>query len=618
MSGYAGIVRIGEGERQKAEDALCVGKMARAITFRGPDAQMVWERPGVHFCFSFLKTGPAPQIGKQPCSLDGQVWLLGDVRLDGREELIRQLEQQGEKVEITAADEALILHTFHAFGEDGIAKLDGDFSFVLWDERSKKLSGFRDLTGAKPLFYSVSDGALSISNTMEALRASPGFDEALDENFLGDYLVASWCPEPERTVYRQIRRLPPGYLLEFSGDGLRIRCVAQLPIEDLLVYKQEDEYIEHYRDLLHRAVKDRLPHEMSVVFMSGGLDSAAVAAEANRISVNPGARSGVRAQTIDYRPLFDDQEGEEARRVAEYLKIPFELLHGGGCEPFSGWDVAGFPMPEPRHEPFQTLHVERHSKAAANARVALSGDGGDDVLLGQGWPYLRYLLSKGKWISAFGAVGRHIWNNGTLPVLGLGIRSRIQNRFGGRNEPEPFPEWIAEDFEKRLNLRERFEELQLKPASEHPTHPWAYAMLKGPFWPSVLEGEDAAWSGVALETRAPLLDTRMIRYLLRLPAFPWCMNKHLVRRAMKDALPKETLERPKTPLAQDPLALQVEQRKWTPAAPREFSGLLQEIVDVRRLGNCLQRSSRDALYANLRPVSFERWLKSVEMKRGIQ
>ena len=617
MSGYAGIVRPGSGEADTNDDARRIKKMAEAIAYRGPDAQNIWSHHDVHFCFSLLKTGPAPQSKTQPCSPDGRVWLLGDVRLDGREELFRRLEQSGEKVEQTISDEELLVHLFQIFGEAGVAALDGDFSFVLWDSRKKKLSGFRDLTGGKGLFYCASRGALSFSNTLDALRAAPGFDGTLDENFLGDYLLASWCPDPGRTVYKQIRRLPPGHALEFSAEGLKVRRVVQLPIEEVIRYGSGEEYVEHYREILHLAVKDRLANGTNVVFMSGGLDSTTVAAEANRTRTKRIGDGTVCAQTVDYKPLFDDKEGEEAQRVADYLRIPFEVLHGGHYEPFSGWDAPDFPMPEPRHEPLLAFHLEQHRRAAAVARVALSGDGGDDVLAAHAWPYLRYSLRQGNIVEAVAAIAGHVWNTRKLPVLGLGIRSRIASRLRPGRKPEKFPEWINEDFEKRLKLRERFKELQKKTESEHPTHPGPYAMLTGPFWPNVLEGEDAAWSGAALETRAPLLDRRMVRYLLRLPAVPWCMDKQLVRRAMKGELPKETLERRKSPLAQDPFELHIFEKKWSPL-PLLENAWIKEMVDIRRLETCLELNSREAFNENLRPVSLGRWLKSVEMKRGIQ
>ena len=619
MSGYAGLVRPGSGD-SATEDARSAEQMAKVIAFRGPDAQSIWSHPDVYFCFSFLKTGPAPQSATQPCSLDARTWLLGDVRLDGREDLLRRFEERGEKIESSISDEELVLHVFQIFGENGIAALDGDFSFVLWDAREKKLAGFRDLTGSKSFFYFEGNGIFAFSNTMDALRFSPGFDGTFDENFLGDYLIASWCHDPERTVYKQIRRLAPGHMLEFSAEGLSVRRIVEFPIEEAIEYKRQEEYVEHYRELLHFVVKDRLPEKPCVVFMSGGLDSTTVAAEANKTWTKRFGGGSVEALTIDYRPLFDDHEGEEAQRVADHLGIRLQILSGGKCEPFAAWKNPTLSMPEPQNEAFFALHVEKHRRAAAKARVALSGDGGDDVLLGQAWPYLRHWMKRRRFFKAAGAVLSHVWNTRSLPVLGLGIRSGIQNRFGRRPSHKLFPEWILPEFEKRLNLRERFETLQERPNSKHPTHPGPYSLLTGPFWPSVLESEDAAWSGLAFESRAPLLDRRMVRYLLRLPVMPWCMDKNLVRQAMRGTLPQETLKRAKAPLAKDPLQVWIKQRNWSPLPLLETMNinLLQMIVNKGKLESALRASNLETIYENLRPLTLEWWLKSVEMNSRIQ
>lgn len=620
MSGFAGLIRLGSGEAAPAEDAQRIDKMAQSIACRGPDAQNNWSHPDVHFCFSFLKTGPAPQSPTQPCSLDGRIWLLGDIRLDGRDELLLRFEKRGEKVEASISDEELVLHMFQIFGENGVAALDGDFSFILWDTRKKKLTGFRDLTGSKPIFYFANESVFAFSNTLDALRHAPSFNGKLDEVFLGDYLIASWCRDLGRTVYQQIRRLPPGHIVETSPDGLCVRRVSEFPREEPLEYARPEDYIEHYRELLHGAVKDRLPERPCVVFMSGGLDSTTVAAEANRTWTKRFGGGSIAALTIDYQPLFDDPEGEEAQRVANHLGISNELLKGGEFEPFAGWEDLALFMPEPQNEPFFALQVEKHRRAATKARVALSGDGGDDVLLGQAWPYLKSLLKRGRFLRAGGALLNHLWSERKLPVLGLGIRSGIQNRIGRQPSRETFPQWILPDFEKRLSLRERFAELQKRPNSDHPAHPWPYSMLSGPFWPSILEGEDAAWSGVALEARAPLLDRRMVRYLLRLPAMPWCMDKHLVRQAMRGILPQETLKRPKAPLLKDPLLVWIEQRGWSPLPLLENVNvnLLEEMVDRRKLESALGPSNGEAIYENLRPITLGWWLKSVEMSRRIQ
>lgn len=143
-------------------------------------------------------------------------------------------------------------------------------------------------------------------------------------------------------------------------------------------------------------------------------------------------------------------------------------------------------------------------------------------------------------------------------------------------------------------------------------------MLSGAFWPNVLEGEDAAWSGVPVEARAPLLDRRMTRFLLRLPAIPWCMDKQLVRRAMIGRLPEETLSRPKAPLAEDPVLLHIRKKQWRPQTAEKLSPVILEMVDCGRLANCVQDENADEALSFLRPVTLDGWLKSIEKKRSIQ
>ena len=105
MSGFAGIVCTGG----TTPDPRLIERMAERLAFRGPDATQIWSRAGAGFCFTLLRTGPAPQSSEQPCTLDGRVWLLGDVRLDGREDLRLQLEQTDESITAEVTDEELVL-----------------------------------------------------------------------------------------------------------------------------------------------------------------------------------------------------------------------------------------------------------------------------------------------------------------------------------------------------------------------------------------------------------------------------------------------------------------------------------------------------------------------------
>ncbi len=101
MSGFAGFIQADGG----TPDAKLIERIAECLAFRGPDATEIWTRPGAGFCFTLLRTGPSPQSDSQPLSLDGRIWLLGDVRLDGREELLRKLEQFDQEISAGATNE---------------------------------------------------------------------------------------------------------------------------------------------------------------------------------------------------------------------------------------------------------------------------------------------------------------------------------------------------------------------------------------------------------------------------------------------------------------------------------------------------------------------------------
>src|SRR5437899_2870988 len=163
-----------------------------------------------------------------------EFFILGDVRLDGREDLRRQLEQSDESITTEVTDEELILRAWRLWGKDALAKLSGDLSFSLWDGIERRLWCVRDLLGARPLFYAQSAGTFYFSNTLEVLRHAPGVSSNLDSQFIGDFLLREWCPDGARTVYRAIRRLPAGHTLVYSEGELCVGCYTDFLIEEPL------------------------------------------------------------------------------------------------------------------------------------------------------------------------------------------------------------------------------------------------------------------------------------------------------------------------------------------------------------------------------------------------
>src|SRR6185369_2595219 len=344
-----------------------------------------------------------------------------------------------------------------------------------------------------------------------------------------------------------------------------VRRFTSFPIEDPILLKRSEEYVERFRALLEQAVVDRLPHGPAAIFLSGGLDSTSVAAIAVANAKKRRAPLDLRAFTIDCRELFDDPEPPLASQAARSLEIPIELISGVLFRPCEGWGDPELQTPEPHSDPFLLSgrqlfrHVVRHS------RVAWRGYGGDDVLMGQAWPYLLYLFRRARVGTIAMSFGGYFLKYGRVPPLRGGFRARLQRWIGRTAPPLNYPRWIQSRFAEEQDLSQRWNELQQTPSHfEHPLHPRGHAALGSGLWSSILETEEAAWTRVALEIRSPLLDRRVLHYLLRVPPVPWCTEKELLRQTVRGGLPDQIRLRPKTPLVTDPLAAWAECFKWSP------------------------------------------------------
>jgi asparagine synthase (glutamine-hydrolysing) len=208
--------------------------------------------------------------------------------------------------------------------------------------------------------------------------------------------------------------------------------------------------------------------------------------------------------------------------------------------------------------------------------------------------------------------------HGRIPPLRGGFRTRLRQWMGRTNPLTEFPPWLAPHFVEQNNLHGRWLELQKSPGPVHPLHPIAFAGLSCGFWSSAFESEDAGWTGVPVESRAPLLDQRLLRFLLRLPPVPWCMEKALLREAMRGMLPEEVRTRPKTPLLGDLIKHFIESKKWSPMPLPDPAPELRRFVDWERLRTTLAPATGSTLRVGLRPVSLSYWLKGVVNDEGIR
>jgi len=608
VSGFLGMLR---DDGIPVEERF-LQEIAEELRFRGADGVSVWSEKGMGSCLAMMRTGPAPQAETQPqpCGVKERFRLWGDLRVDGRAELCRQLAEEGGALSVEASSEEYFLAAWQKWGEGALERVIGDFSVALWDAKEQTLWCARDFIGPRPFYYAHVGSVFCFSNTLDVLRRVPGVSSELDEQYIGDFLLEGWNMEPSRTVYRDIRRLPAGHLLRLSIGQSTVRRFRKLPVEEPVRLKRPEEYVENYLQLLRAAVNDRLPDGATAVYLSGGLDSGAVCAVVSQLATASGIKEMLKAFTVSWKPLLEDQEPGVARLTAGYLGIAHEVLGEYRMIPFEESKDGEGRTPEPILEPFVAREQRQYRRIAEHSNVVLSGDGGDDILGGQTWPYLVHLGKRGEWQHLACDFGGYLWKHRRIPPLRGGFRARVGRLLNPEGAFEQYPGWLNEDFEARVQLRQRWLELRNQTkAREHPIHPKAYQGLHSSYWAGVLETEDAGWTRARLETRPPLLDLRVLQYLLRLPPVPWCVNKELCRVAMKELLPQGVITRPKTPLAKDAVeALGAE--AWRACVPKETPEKWKRFVKSEKWWETFWRPKGSLTWLDLRPLSLLKWLES--------
>jgi asparagine synthase (glutamine-hydrolysing) len=324
-----------------------------------------------------LSTGHQP-IHNEDCT----IWVVFNGEIYNFPELRPKLEAHGHRF-YTNTDTEVIVHLYEQYGADCTQFLRGMFTFALWDERKQSLLLARDRFGKKPLHYAFSKDRLVFGSEIKALLAiDPELADISPEGIL-NFFCFGYVPDP-LTAFTKIQKLPPGYLLEFSHGQIQTRQYWDLPVYSEYEPRCEQECLEQLEHLLAEAVRIRLISDVPLgALLSGGVDSSTVVALMARFSSRK-----VKTFSIGFSHQ-DFNEADHARAVArkfgtEHHELVVEpdieetvtKLTGLLEEPFGDSSIV------------PTYHVCR--LARQHVTVALSGDGGDELLAGYG-RYTSYL-----------------------------------------------------------------------------------------------------------------------------------------------------------------------------------------------------------------------------------
>ncbi|MFG6094550.1 asparagine synthase-related protein [Leptothoe sp. ISB3NOV94-8A] len=548
MSGFVAILN-GEGHPL---DCSLLQQMTDLMVFRGPDAQNIWSESYVGLGHALLRTTWESEQEWQPHSLNGTVWLTGDIRLDRRQGVIDQLRQAGCMVKPEAADVELVLQAYQVWQENCLDRLSGDFAFALWDGPRQRLFCARDQFGVVPLYYATVGNGVIVSNHLNCLRLHSHVSDYLNEQAIADLLLFSMNMDRSSTTFADIQRLPPAHTLIWSAGKVRIQQYWQLPEQvEMLHYKDPREYIEHFRELFDRSVADRLRTGQVGTHLSGGMDSTSIAATAHGLlKTTCGFKVDLRAYAIVYDHLIEEDEGTYAAQVAQQAGVPLEYLIAEDFIEQAPPEKPDYRYPEPLLIPTQVAEVEIIRRVATYGRVLLQGFGGDPAL----YPVpinLSQLLQYQYFIpNLLGCMG-------TLRSK-LHLRTRL-NRWLGRDQTMVLPGWFNPDFAKRTDLAARLQEqLTISRQLER------YGMAAEPLWSNIFGWSDPGFSGFPVKSRFPFFDLHLVLFLLSVPPVPWFQSKFLLREAMQGRLPDSVRQRPKTPLGESPHYKLMQQRGIQP------------------------------------------------------
>ena len=531
--------------------------------------------------------------------------LLGVVRLDARADLEARLSGRGHGPMATATDAALCLASYAEWGERCLDFLAGDFAFVLWDDRRQCLFSARDQMGIRSLFHARRGPLFAIGNDLDMLAGGFAPDRVPDDCWIADFLTLVNSREFERTVYRDVRRLPPAHLLNWqvgkASPGTR-RYWKLDPGEPLFLPRDAD-YEEQFRAVVTRAIADRVPAGTVGIAMSGGLDSTTLAACTVELLGNP---RRVVTYCEHYRHMMHIGEDVFAGMAARHLGIDLHIEPYDDAVYDPAWQSRGLRPPEPMEFVTNAACVQAvNDRLALRSSVWFEGEGPDNALQLDRDPYLSWLRSRHAW----GRLSRTLFDYARVKGLSGWMQSVRRHARWEAPAPERFvqvPRWISPDLARRVRLDQRIADLGEGGDTGHPWHPAAVGSFTSPIWQDFLFDFEVQERLSPIQWRHPFLDLRVLDFLLRVPPVPWAWKKNLLRRAMRGRLPDPILRRPKTPLSVYPRGVALRKHGLPPLmAPDRLEGF----VDKARLPGLEETDV--ALHQSIYAYVLDHWLATM-------
>jgi asparagine synthase (glutamine-hydrolysing) len=536
------------------------GNMLAAQSIYGPEPPQRWVDGDMALGRRLFKLLPEDRFDQKPLvSADGFNCLVADVRLDNRLELRLAL-GKSEAETRNRSDSALLLWALEAWGEEALGRLVGDFAFIYWEGKRRRLMLARDYLGHRPLHYHIGRRFFACASMPKGLHALEAVPVAPDPSIAAEFLAL--LPErPGASFFEGIACVRPGHVAFVTAEGLQSRKYWNPDLDPLRLPRPGD-YEEALREKLDTAVGSMLRGAGDTVasHLSGGLDSTAVTSTAARLLAPEGRRiaafTSAPRQGYEGGPAdaFADEESRAALVASRHSNIDHFVLRGPWNSMLEAADRNYFLYDRPVLNLCNMAWSDAINGAARQQglSVMLSGRRGNMGLSYTGMQYLATLARKGR-VAQLASLARALMANrtrmGTIaaqtvgPFLPLPIWRAVQ-RFRGKAVSLADYSAVRRDLVARLNLPARARELGIdlsyRPSRNGIEH--RLRVISDVDLGNYKKGQLAGWG---IDSRDPLGDRRLIEFCLRVPEEQFTLGgvpRSLARRALADRLPAAILQ----------------------------------------------------------------------------
>jgi len=539
-----------------------LAKMTNVLAHRGPDSEGHYytdtDKAVVGLGHRRLSIIDLSEKANQPLgNEDGSVLVVFNGEIYNYEELTKELTAKGHLFQ-SQSDTEVIVHLYEDMEDQCVNKLDGMFAFALWDKKRKRLLIARDRMGIKPLFYVFKGDNFYFSSEIKALLLLEEVSRQIDFKALDSYFTYGYIPG-SRTIFQDIKKLPPASFLIFENKELNIKpywSIQYLPKNNL----PENELIDEFIETFSKAVKRHLVSDVPLgAFLSGGVDSSIVVALMNRIgeksidTFSIGFNSGGKDE-LDYAEAVANRYGthhHEFKVEPEMTQILPELIWYLD-EPF--FDNSIIP----------TFYISKLTRE--KLKVALSGDGGDEIFGGYEWTRRHQYNHFYQAVPPFIRKGINKLASGWRPSheYGTGLRSKgtrfIRDLNTGMEEAFLRRTTVSYPFRQKLYTQGMKEELENFDAANYQAQLFSEAGVSDArekmlyidtmsYLPDdCLFKVDRMSMAHGLEVRVPFLDRELVEFSARIPfkyKIRGLTSKYILKKAFAPYLPKKTLKQRK-------------------------------------------------------------------------